>query len=866
MKPPDPHDLDLPTRLGPSDSEDLGDPEQTLDIPTDGGSADAPTIADGPASDPAAPAPAEDDGLIDAPTRMLPADTPSLADAARAREQEDQSDTIKNYRIVEVLGEGGMGVVYKAEQIEPVQRNVALKIIKLGMDTKEVVTRFEAERQALAVMDHPSIASVYDAGATSRGRPYFVMELVAGTPITKFCDKNRLSTRRRLELFIRVCRGVQHAHQKGVMHRDLKPSNILISEAGNQALPKIIDFGIAKATTQSGDEKALATQMGQLLGTPEYMSPEQAELSGANVDTRTDVYSLGVVLYEMMTGTLPFSTKDLRRGGMAQMQKILQESLPPTPSKRVTMLGRHTDVIAKRRSTDGRGLNRQLHGDLDWVVMKAMEKDPARRYATVNALANDLQAYLDNEIVTARPPSTAYRVSKFVRRNRLAVAFSGALVLAMIAGMVGTGVGLVRSQREAGKAQAVNRFLENMLIAVNPAQARGRDVTVRDVLDESSQSVGDSFGDQPEVEASLRHTIGKTYQRLGFYVEAEPHFLRSIELKTELYGKNDQRTLDSLNQLAINYFRQRRSEAEELFRTVTEVSTAVRGAEDPATLTGMNNLAAVYLQSLRYEEAEPLLVQVLEGRRSVLGKTNPQTLATQSNLAHLYKDTGRFDQAQALLQEVRVARLEDPAFGADHPRTMATTLNLADVYRQSGRIDDAAPLYAETLEQMRRVLGADHPYTLEALFGQADVLLARDRLVEAEPLIVENLERRSNRYGDTDEETMWAIDQMARFEAARGNLDVAAAIQSQQLEKVDKHFDPDHPLSLTALCGRVEVLTQLERREEALESAQELEARVDALPEKSYVAAARPELMTRIYTVLGRDAEADAWRRRSNGR
>ena len=789
-------DHDLPTRV----STGGGDSTQA-------GGADEPnTVTEHPAdeSDPRTGS--------DAPT-MLPSDTPTMATEAGGTGEaaaDSPGDTIDHYRILEVLGEGGMGIVYKAEQTEPVQRNVALKIIKLGMDTKDVVTRFQAERQALAVMDHPSIASVYDAGATRRGRPYFVMELVTGTPITKFCDSEVLTTKQRLNLFIQVCRAVQHAHQKGVIHRDLKPSNIMISEHDGEPLPKVIDFGIAKATQQEdSDDENLVTQMGQMLGTPEYMSPEQAELSGKNVDTRTDVYSLGVVLYELITGTIPFNTRDLRKG-LSEMQRIIQHTTAPTPSKRVTMLAHHSDAIARRRNTDIRGLTRQLHGDLDWIVMKALEKDPARRYATVNAMANDVMAFLSNEIVEARPPSTTYRMQKFVSRHLIPVLFSAALIVALIAGVIGTGVGFVNSRREALKANAINTFLQDMLIAVNPENARGREVTVRDVLDEASSTVGASFENQPEVEASLRHTIGTMYQRLGLYVEAEPHFLRAIELFEQLEGDEDVETLESLNQLAINYFRQRRSEAEEMFRRVTEASTRLKGPDDPEyTLTGMHNLAAIYLQSKRYDEAEPLLVQVVDARRRVLGPDHRQTTASVSNLASLYKETGRLDQAQELFREVRDIRVTE--FGPDHPRTLVAAFNLADTYRNNGRLEEAEPIYVATLTEMRRVLGDSHPYTLEALAGLTALLLDRGRPQEAQPMAVENLVRREERYGVDHGDTLPAYVLRARTHFALGEHPQALVLFDRALRV--GHESPLESAMLLALTGRIEAKLALERLE-----------------------------------------------------
>ena len=380
-----------------------------------------------------------------------------------ARRGPAPSSVIGPFRLLQKVGEGGMGEVWEAEQHEPVRRRVALKLVKWGMDTKEVLARFESERQALVLMSHPNIARAFEAGASDEGRPYFAMEYVKGLPITAYCDAQRLDTRRRLELFRQVCEGVQHAHQKGVIHRDIKPSNILVAVEDGHPVPKIIDFGVAKATSQRLTERTLFTELGQWIGTPEYMSPEQAELTSLDVDTRTDVYSLGVVLYELLAGAQPFDSEELRSAGFDEMRRRIREDEPPRPSTRVSSLGPGSELAAERRRTDRPGLVQTLRGDLDWIVMKALEKDRTRRYASPSELSADVGRYLRNEPVEASPPGTTYRLRTFVRRHRAGVVAAGLVFVALVAGVIGTTVGLVRARQEAESARQVARLLGSIL-------------------------------------------------------------------------------------------------------------------------------------------------------------------------------------------------------------------------------------------------------------------------------------------------------------------------------------------------------------------------------------------------------------------
>ena len=426
---------------------------------------------------------------------------------------------IGRYRLIQRLGEGGCGVVYLAEQEEPVRRRVALKIIRLGMDTERVIARFEAERQALAMMDHPNIAHVLDAGATETGRPYFVMDLVYGTKITEYCNENRLDTCHRLNLFIQICHTIQHAHQKGIIHRDIKPSNILVALHDGRPMPKVIDFGIAKATEGRLTENTVSTIAEQFVGTPAYMSPEQADRSGLDVDTRSDIYSLGVLLYELLTGQTPFDSRELIKSGVDELRRTLREREPQPPSTLLTRLG-DTELtnLAARHLADPPRLISTLRGDLDWIVMKALEKDRRRRYETANALAMDVQRYLNHEPVLARPPSRVYRFRKLVRRNRMMFVAIGAVTLTLLAGL-GISTWLLLKEREA-RRRAVSAERQQIRLREDADRLRqaaeyrqkltqANVALSRDEIEEADRWVAGVSAPEPNLEyAALFRTLG----------------------------------------------------------------------------------------------------------------------------------------------------------------------------------------------------------------------------------------------------------------------------------------------------------------------------------------------------------------------
>jgi eukaryotic-like serine/threonine-protein kinase len=516
---------------------------------------------------------------------------------------EKAGTVIDRYHLLQKIGEGGMGEVWLAEQREPVRRRVALKLVKSGMNTREVIARFESERQALALMDHPAIAKVFDAGATPEGMPYFVMEHVAGVPITAYCDNHQLSTRERLGLFMHVCEGVQHAHQKAIIHRDLKPSNILVSEVDGRAAPKIIDFGVAKAISQKLTADTMFTRVGAIIGTPEYMSPEQANSAGEDIDTRTDVYSLGVILYELLAGAPPI---DLRKIAFDEFLRRLREEEPSKPSTKIRTQNPATSTeVARKRRTEPLALAKQVRGDLDAIALKALEKDRSRRYGSPSDFAADVGRYLNNQTVLAVPPSVAYRAGKFARRYRgaliTACAFALMLILASTISIwqsIRAAKQRDRADREAAAAQAVNDFLQNDLLA--QASAAGQsgknvkpdpDLKVRTALDRAAAGIAGKFDRQPELEAAIRYTIGHTYYDLGVYPQAQMQLERALEVQRRLLGVENPKTLKTMNALGVALALQGKyADAEALFRQVVDIRRRLFGPDHPDTLAGMSNL------------------------------------------------------------------------------------------------------------------------------------------------------------------------------------------------------------------------------------------------------------------------------------
>jgi non-specific serine/threonine protein kinase/serine/threonine-protein kinase len=740
------------------------------------------------------------------------------------------------FRLEYRLGEGGMGEVWLAEQLSPVRRQVALKVIKAGMDSKEVVARFESERQALAMMDHPAIARIFDGGATPEGRPYVVMEYVPGLPITEHSDTVRLSTTERIELLAEVCEGVQHAHQKAVIHRDLKPSNILVSTVDGKAQPKIIDFGIAKAIGIRLTDRTLYTQAGAVIGTPEYMSPEQADATGEDVDTRTDVYSLGVVLYQLLTGTLPFPSEQLRASNMDELRRKLREEEPPRPSTRVSTLGEGLAEAASARRTDPDTWRRQLETDLDAITLKAMEKDRARRYATASELAADLRRYLRREPVVARAPSRAYRTLRYVQRHRFGVVLAAGVAVLLVAFAVSMGLQARRTamerdraNREAAVAGRVSDFLTRMFRVSDPGEARGNSITAREILDQASKDIDLGMEKDPVLQTRMMTRIAEVYtnlglleraralearaleigrlrlgadhpetllagdqltiilSRMGRYPEAEALAVDTVERKRRAFGSDDDRTLSVMNTLGLLDFNQGKLDrAERVLGEVLERRQRLFGPDARPTLESANNLSEVYLRQDRLEQADRLLIDTLERKRRLLGPDHFKTFNSMANIGILRAQQQRLADSEGMFREVLAGQRR--VLGPKHPDTLGNESNLGWVLSQEGLVGEGEQLLRETLKTLTETLGAEHPVTLDAQIKLGGTCVRHDRVSEGERLLRGALEAGKRAVPADNPDRAWILSELGLVALVRGQSEEAL----NRLEEASEHgLTPD---------------------------------------------------------------------------
>ena len=785
------------------------------------------------------------------------------------------------YTLLEVVGEGGMGSVWRAKQTEPVKRHVAIKLIKAGMDSKAVLARFEAERQALAMMDHPNIAKILDGGL-HENRPYFVMELVKGTPITEFCDQLKLTPQQRLELFVPVCQAIQHAHQKGIIHRDIKPSNVLIALYDDKPVPKVIDFGVAKATGGALTESTIDTGFGGIVGTPQYMSPEQATFNNLDIDTRSDVYSLGVLLYELLAGSPPFAKKELEKRGLLEILRVVREEEPPRPSVKLSTAEALPSLSASR-STEPKKLTGLLKNELDWIVMKALEKDRSRRYETANGFAADVNRYLAGEAVLAVPPSLAYRVRKAYRRYRTELVTSGAFLLVLVAATVVSLIHATRmtiaereaihyglraeeerqnalrsAEREAderkkadaarveaqakeAEANAVVQFLEDKVFAAarpkNQAGGLGKDVTLRDAIAASLPALTKSFADQALVEARLRMTLGRTFSYLGDNKAAVEQNERARAIYTDRHGPDHPDTLLSMHYLAISYFvLGRHDDAIKLREEVLAARRRILPPDHPDTLATMGDLAILYYIRGRYADAIKLQEEVLAARRRVFLPDHADTLASMSLLALSYAALGRHPDALKLREEVLAAQR----------RALPP-----------GRHADDLELIEETLATQKRLLPPDHPDTLATMNVLALSYENLGRHADALKLYEETLAAQRRTFLPDHPGTLWSMTFLAGAYTKLGRHADALKLY-EELRAVSKRVHtPDNPIALMSMQNLAGAYAKLGRHADALKLYEEILAvRKLVHPPDHTLTLMSVHFLAEAYVKLGRHADA----------
>ncbi|HVF38777.1 MAG TPA: serine/threonine-protein kinase [Gemmatimonadaceae bacterium] len=727
------------------------------------------------------------------------------------------------YKVIRILGEGGMGIVYEAAETGAVRRSVALKIVRAGLNSREVRARFDAERQALALMDHAGIAKVLQAGETPAGEPFFAMELVKGPSLTEYCDNKRLPTEERLRLFAAVCHAVQHAHQKGVIHRDLKPTNILVAEQDGRAQPKVIDFGIAKALGLQLTERTLVTHVGFALGTAAYMSPEQAESSGVDVDTRTDIYSLGVILYELLVGRLPIDPSV--HGIHAFLARLASgETNAPRPSARYTNLGEHRLTIAHARNTDPDRLRRDLRGDLDWIAMKALDADRTCRYETAASMAADIERYLDDRPVIARPHTPAYRLRKFARRNRVGVAAGSVAILALLTGVVFASAGMIRAQRaekvaahEAEAARQVSDFLVGLFKLADPSEATGAHVTARELLDRGAQKSLIDLRQQPELQGRMMHTIGTAYLALGLYEDArrqleqalagrvralgpnhlavaetelalgdvlrshgdvdaaDRHLNRALDIRTAALGKEDPAVARVIAAIAPLRWKQgRTAEAESLYKQVLAIDEKKLASDDPILAKDYAGLGVVYWAQQKYPEAERMMRRSLDVQERRLGPNHPDLAGMLNNLGGLHWSQGRYAEALTLYQRTRgiYERTLDPS----HPNVASVLNNIGETYWKMGRHADAEPLFRRALQIKEAKLKSTDPSLAITLNGLAGTLRDAGRAPEAEAAYKRALSIRVSALGAASPDVAESVKDYAQLLRSNGREAEAEAL------------------------------------------------------------------------------------------
>ena len=695
------------------------------------------------------------------------------------------------YRIVREIGHGGMAVVYLGERDDQnYRKRVAIKMVKPGIGSELVLQRFRNERQTLAALDHPNIVKLLDGGSTDEGLPYLVMEHVEGVPIDEYCDRHKLPIADRLQLFCCVCSAVQYAHQSLVIHRDLKPGNILITKEG---LPRLLDFGIAKLLNPECLQTPLVTRTDGRPMTPEYASPEQVR--GDPVTSATDIYSLGVLLYEILTGYRPYEIADSSWG---EIERVVCEKEPSRPSTKVSTDRERLKTAAEMRGAEPKQLVSVLRGDLDWIAMKTLEKDPSQRYATASDLSADLDRYLTHEPVLARPASAIYRVRKYVRRHPVGVSIAAGLVLLLAGFAVMQSFQLRRITRERDRANRVTAFMEGMFKVSDPGEARGNSITAREVLDKASKDIDPGLAADPELQAQMMHVMGDVYKNLGLFPRAQSLFERSAEIRRRVLGPEKAETLRSVDDLAwILNQEGHAAEAEKLQRQTVDIRQRVFGTQNLDTAKSMSNLAWTLDREGHYADAEKLERQVLEIRRRIIKMDDRDTAGVMNNLAATLGHEGHYAEAEKLKRETLDLRRRIE--GPEHPDTLTAMNNLSTTLKQEGRYAEAEKLQRETLELQRRILGPEHPDTLRSMNNLAGTLVSEGHLPEAEQLQRAALDIKQRVLGPEHQDTLYAMHELAGSLRAEGRYSEAEKLARETLEIQRRVLGPDRPNTLSTM-------------------------------------------------------------------
>lgn len=817
------------------------------------------------------------------------------------------------YKLLQQIGEGGMGTVWMADQMVPVKRRVAIKLIRNGRESSQnILTRFDAERQAIALMDHPNIAKLLDAGqwtgdSTGVGTPFFVMELVKGVPLVEFCDQHRLKIQERLQLFMQICSAVQHAHQKGIIHRDLKPSNILVEMHDDKPVPKVIDFGLAKATSGiSLTERTFFTGYGMIAGTPLYMAPEQAQFNAVDIDTRADVYALGVLLYELLTGSTPFEREQFKLAALDEMLRMIRETDPPIPSKRLVSSESKPSVAANRH-TEPAKLGRALRGELDWIVMKALSKERDRRYDSANSFARDIERFLNHEPVNAGPPTLVYRFRKFARRYRAQVIAAALVLAALVAGIIGTTYGFVEAQkqmvvareekakaiesaemerqakiREADRAEGERQAKEQVaaqvdqLVLINNTilgifseldvrKVKANNEPIEAVLSKKLAATGSKLDSKvikdPMILAGLHHQLGLTLMSLGDAASAIEFITNARKLQVELLGSDSDEVLNTTCNLAASYVANGKyGQAAEILTETLKRYKAKPAHPTEGSLNCMNILAECYRLMGKLDLAIPLMEESLKATKAKFGPDALETIVYMNNQAASFRDAGKLDLALPLYEEV--VKLSTAKFGDNHPNTLLGANNLAVAYKSAGKLDQAIKLYRETLDRQIARLTKNHPDTMVTMTNLAMAFREAGQLDNAILLLQETVKLKSTRFSTTHPSTLMSKSNLAMCYKSAGKLPQAIKLHEETLSQRKEVLGVDHPETLLSMLYLAQCYEEANRLPEAMPLFEQAASGIEKMRFQSRNADTIVIGAVKAYEKNEQFEKAEAWRRK----